>query len=265
MQPSDDPTNAPFADATAKVGALPRRPLSELERAIGYRFKKRDYLVNALVHKSYLHEVPDFPLGSNERLEFLGDAVIGFIVSIDLFKSYPDVQEGRLSALRGVLVRLSTLADVGRGIDLGDYLYMSHGEEAAGGRSRTTNIGRAVEALVGAVYLDGGLRAARKVWHRILGSRSIEELQAVLRADYKSQLQQYTQAVLRQTPAYRLVAATGPDHAKEFHMEVRVGDRALARGVGKNKQLAEQAAAAMALRLLIGDQDGQDGDEKSVP
>ncbi len=252
---AEDEDIQPSAKAPPRAGALPRRPLAELEQAIGYKFTSRDNLVNALVHRSYLHEVPDFPLGSNERLEFLGDAVIGFIVSSDLFKSHPGMPEGRLSALRGALVRLSTLAEIGRAINLGDFLYMSHGEEAAGGRSRTTNIGRAVEALVGAVYLDGGLRAAQKVWHRMAGRRSIEELQQVLSADYKSQLQHYSQAILRQTPTYRLLATTGPDHAKEFHVEVSVGDRPLARGVGRNKQVAEQEAAAMALRLLTGEQE----------
>lgn len=235
----------------AREGALPARPLSELQEAIGYTFIDTEYLKNALVHKSYLHEVPDFPLGSNERLEFLGDAILGFMVSDDLYRTYPGVPEGTLTAWRGALVRLSTLAEVAQPIKLGEYLYMSRGEESAGGRTRGSNMGRAVEALLGAIYLDGGLDATTAVWHRILGPRSIEQFQEVLRGDYKSQLQQFTQAAMKMTPSYRLSESTGPDHARVFKVEAVVGERVLAAGVGKNKQLAEQAAARSALTLLI--------------
>lgn len=231
-------------------GALPRRSLSELEEKIGYSFSNRDYLVNALIHKSYLHEVPDFALGPNERLEFLGDSVLGFIASSDLFKSQPDMSEGQLSSLRGALVRLNTLAELAVPLNLGEYLFMSHGEEAAGGRTRDTNMGRAIEALLGAVYMDGGLEPTIHVWHRIMGDRSIEQLQEVLRADFKSQLQQFTQAHLKATPEYHIVGTIGPDHAKQFQVEVRVGERVLGSGVGKNKQIAEQAAARAALSEL---------------
>jgi len=231
-------------------GAFPVRPLSDLEEAIGYRFANQSLLQNALVHKSYLHEVTDAPISSNERLEFLGDAVLGMIVSSDLFVSYPDVPEGRLSALRGALVRLNTLAEIAAPIDLGDFLYMSHGEEAAGGRKRGSNLGRALEALLGAVYLDGGLEGVKIVWHRLSGERTLEQLQAVLSTDYKSQLQQLTQAQSRQTPRYHLTQTTGPDHAREFHVEVVVGDQVLATGAGRNKQIAEQEAAKAALASL---------------
>ncbi len=234
-------------------GAPPRRPHAELEEAIGYTFNNKDYLDNALVHKSYLHAVPDFYLGSNERLEFLGDSILGFIVSSDLFKAYPDVDEGQLTAWRGALVRLNTLAEVAVPLQLGEYLYMSRGEEAAGGRARATNMARAVEALLGAVYLDGGVEAAAGVWRRILGERSVEQLQEVLRGDYKSQLQRVTQANLKLTPVYRLVETTGPDHAKQFRVEVLAGERVLASGVGHNKQIAEQAAAQEAFNLLQAD------------
>lgn len=238
----------------ANQGALPRRPLSELEEKLGYSFGKPEHLINALVHKSYLHEVQDFALGSNERLEFLGDAVLGFMVSSDLFKSQPDMSEGQLSSLRGALVRLNTLAELAAPLQLGEYLYMSHGEEAAGGRTRGTNMGRAIEAILGAVYLDGGLSPTVAVWHRIMADHSLEQLQQVLRADYKSQLQQFTQAHLKATPEYRIVATSGPDHAKQFHVEVRAGNRVLAEGMGRNKQIAEQAAAKTALANLMNDE-----------
>src|SRR5207253_9918647 len=135
--------------------------------------------------------------------EFLGDAVLGLIVSTDLFTSHPDESEGELTALRGALVRKNTLAEVGAPLRLGDFLYMSRGEEAAGGRTRASNLAHAVEAILGAVYLDGGLRAAVRVWRRILGKQSDERLQEILREDYKSQLQHFTQAHLKLTPAYR--------------------------------------------------------------
>jgi ribonuclease-3 len=231
-------------------GALPLRPLYELEDVLGYKFKESRHLSTALAHKSYLHDVPDFPLGSNERLEFLGDAVLGVIVSSDLFLTHPDVPEGQLSALRGALVRLNTLAEIAEPLDLGEFMYMSRGEEAAGGRHRGSTMGRAVEAVLGAVYVDGGLDAAASVWHRIVGERGLEQLQEVLRADYKSLLQQHTQANMKETPLYRLVDATGPDHAKEFKVEVLAGERVLASGVGRNKQVAEQAAAKQALDML---------------
>jgi len=255
---SDTPLNTPTDTTTAvhNVGALPRRPLAELEAAIGYMFNNPAFLTNALVHKSYLHELPDTPITSNERLEFLGDAALGLIVSADLFTSYPDVPEGRLSALRGALVRLNTLAEIAAPILLGEYLYMSHGEEAAGGRSRPSNLGHALEALLGAVYIDGGLDAASSVWHRVSGERTLEQLQQVLSTDYKSQLQQVTQAEWRETPRYYLTGTSGPDHAKQFHVEVRIGERTLATGAGRNKQIAEQAAAQAALNGIISEELG---------
>ncbi len=231
-------------------GALPRRALVELESAIGYASQNAEYLTNALVHKSYMHEVSDTPLTSNERLEFLGDAALGLIASADLFLLYPDVPEGRLSALRGALVRLNTLAEIAAPIELGEYLYMSHGEEAAGGRTRPSNLGRALEALLGAVYLDGGLLAAEGVWHRVGGERTLEQLEEVLSADYKSELQQVTQAESRETPRYRLTGTSGPEHDKQFHVVVTVGERTLASGTGRNKQIAEQSAAQAALAVL---------------
>lgn len=247
---SDTLLDTPTETASRPAGAFPRRPLAELEDAIGYAFSNSAYLTNALVHKSYLHEVTDTDLPSNERLEFLGDAALGLIVSADLFRSYPDVPEGRLSALRGALVRLNTLAEIAAPISLGEYLYMSHGEEAAGGRTRPSNLGRALEALLGAVYLDGGLDAATAVWHQVSGERTLEQLQQVLSTDYKSQLQQVTQAEWRETPRYRLTGTSGPDHSKQFHMEVAIGERILASGTGRNKQIAEQAAAEAALSAL---------------
>jgi ribonuclease-3 len=237
-------------------GAGPRRPLAALQESLGYAFQNEDLLRNALTHKSYLHAVPDVPFGSNERLEFLGDSVLGFIVSTDLFLANPDTAEGQLTTWRGALVRLTTLAKVAEPIELGEYMYMSRGEESAGGRARGTNLGRATEAVLGAVYLDGGMDTARDVWHTILGESGLEHIEQTLRTDYKTQLQQYTQAIMHITPQYRLVDTSGPDHAKLFQVAVYTGDRELARGMGTKKQSAEQAAADAALQRLRDERDG---------
>lgn len=257
-EPQDAQQSAPAVQSRAE-GAGPRRPLEALQESLGYPFKDEDLLRNALTHKSYLHAVPDWPFGSNERLEFLGDSVLGFIVSTDLFLANPDTAEGQLTTWRGALVRLTTLSKVAEPLDLGEYMYMSRGEESAGGRARGTNLGRAVEAVLGAVYLDGGMDAARAVWHAILGESGLEHIEQTLRADYKTQLQQYTQAVMHVTPSYRLVDTTGPDHAKLFQVAVFAGDRELARGMGTNKQSAEQAAAEAALQLLREEAAGPEG------
>ncbi len=231
-------------------GASPKRPLADLEKAIGYKFTNEDLLRAALVHKSFLHDVPGFTLGSNERLEFLGDAVLDMVVSANLFLAHPDLPEGQLSSLRGALVRLSTLAEIATPIELGQYLYMSRGEEASGGRERLSNTGRAVEAVLGAVYLDGGLEAAAGVWKQLGGERGLEQLELVLREDYKSKLQQFAQAEMRVTPSYSIVGTSGPEHDKTFRVEVYAGSRVLASGEGRNKQAAEQAAAKEALTAL---------------
>jgi ribonuclease-3 len=249
----DAPNDASDAATPSRVeGAVPRRPISLLEDLLGYRFTDPSYLNNALVHKSYLHALPDLPNGSNERLEFLGDSVLGFIVSADLYRAYPSTDEGQLTAWRGALVRLTTLAQVAEPIELGEYLYMSRGEEVSGGRVRSTNLGRAIEAILGAVYLDGGIDATRQVWHTLLGEGEVISslIAEVLHADYKTRLQQFTQAHLKLTPSYRLVETSGPDHAKQFHVEAIAGERVLGAGDGSNKQLAEQAAAETALALL---------------
>lgn len=231
-------------------GAVPRRAFSELEEKISYHFHAEDYLRNAMVHKSYLHAVPDLPSGSNERLEFLGDSILGFIVSSELYLAFPNSSEGELTAWRGALVRLTTLAKVAEPLQLGEYMYMSRGEEVSGGRTRGTNLGRAIEALLGAVYLDSGVEATRQVWHKILGEGGSERIEEVLRGDYKTQLQQFMQAHLKLTPLYRLAETTGPAHARQFKVEVMAGDRTLASGFGSNKQLAEQMAAETALSIL---------------
>jgi ribonuclease-3 len=225
-------------------------PLADLEAALGYTFKDPTLLQRALVHRSYLHDVPDFALGSNERLEFLGDAVLGFLVARWLYLRHPDKPEGELTTLRGALVRLTRLSVWAGMIDLGAYLYMSRGEEVQGGRGRDTITGRAFEALLGALYLDGGQRVVERVLRHFLAATSEREIAAVLSGDYKSQLQREVQARFKVPPAYRLAETSGPAHQRLFRIGVWAGEILLGEGAGTNKRQAEQAAAQAGLARL---------------
>ncbi|MGB2695551.1 MAG: ribonuclease III [Dehalococcoidia bacterium] len=223
--------------------------LDDVEKRLGARFKNRDYLREALTHSSYLNENPDGALESNERLEFLGDAVLGLVVAHDLFAAHPELQEGKLTELRTHLVRRDTIAEAARRLGLGDDLLLGRGEDAGGGRSRPTNLAHVYEAVVGAIYLDRGLAAARRFVRRSLKpefARAAEQAPP----DPKSRLQEVTQSKSQQTPTYRLVRAEGPDHERRFTVEVIVGDRTLGTGSGSSKQEAEKAAANNALERM---------------
>ncbi|HMA37447.1 MAG TPA: ribonuclease III [Chloroflexia bacterium] len=239
------------APAGGRVAGAPGAPGAALQVTLGYQFKQPDLLRAALIHRSYLHDVPEGTEQSNERLEFLGDAVLGFLVARWLYERYPDKPEGDLTILRGALVRLSQLSTWGTALDLGHYVYLSKGEETHGGRERATIIGRAMEALLGAIYLDGGLRAVDRVLRRFLATTSESSLAAVLTADYKSQLQREVQARFKGAPPqYRLVDTTGPAHEREFTVAAWAGEHLLGQGVGRSKQQAEQAAARTGLQTL---------------
>ncbi|HWQ28966.1 MAG TPA: ribonuclease III [Dehalococcoidia bacterium] len=224
--------------------------LSDLERAIGVRFKNRGLLRQALVHTSYVNENPGLDLGSNERLEFLGDAVLGLVIGKLLYQDFPDVDEGRLTELRAHLVRRDTLARAAARLRLGEYLRLGRGEEAAGGRDRPTNLAHAFEALVGAVYLDQGLDTVERFVHEALGPELATVRERRVPADPKSQLQEYVQSHWQITPTYRTVRIEGPDHARRFTVEVSVGGEVLGAGEGRSKQQAEKAAARVALEAL---------------
>lgn len=224
--------------------------LVALQEALGVSFSDLSLLEQAIVHSSYVNENSSFTSGSNERFEFLGDAILGFIVAEKLIQDFPDLAEGELTKLRSVLVRRDTLAHVARTIRLGDYLYLGKGEETSGGRHKSANLAGVLEAVVAAVFLDQGLAVTRNLVLKVLD----EELQGVIRqsieVDYKSQLQELIQSRYRSTPAYRLVEAMGPDHDKRFTVEVIAGDAVLGRGSGKSKKLAETEAARSALEQL---------------
>jgi ribonuclease-3 len=230
----------------------PKTPQA-LQKALGLEFRNQALLEEALVHRSYLNEAPELEIESNERMEFLGDAVLGIVISDKLFKDYPALSEGHLSQLRAMLVRWDTLAEVAGRISLGDYLILGRGEEISGGRERPSNLAGAIEALIGAVFLDGGLARARKLILTLLEPELEKVAAGAVTVDSKSQLQHEVQARWHEIPRYRLVSSVGPDHDKTFTVEVLVRSEVLGRGEGRNKKQAELAAAQRALDTLAAD------------
>ncbi len=220
----------------------------ELEEALGVRFRDAGLLRLALVHGSYLNENPGEGLDSNERLEYLGDAVLGMAVAEELYAVNPGWPEGKLTQARAALVQESTLAEAARDIGLGEMLRMGKGEEAGGGRERPSNLSAGLEAVVGAVFLDQGYKAAREVVLRVLGDRLSSLDEAEMSANPKSALQEAVQAEGLPSPTYRIVHEEGADHDRLFVAEVTVGGEVAGRGEGKRKSLAEQSAAVEALR-----------------
>jgi len=224
--------------------------LEELGTALGVTFKDKSLLTRALTHRSYLNENSDLPYLDNERLEFLGDALLDFIAAEFLYQRFPEMPEGDLTSLRAALVKGDTLARFALDLGLPQYLLMSRGEEAARGRERAPLLAGAFEALIGALYLDQGLSAAREFILCFLPAES-ERVHALrLDRDAKSMLQELSQGKLQVTPLYRLVETRGPDHAKDFTIAVILNDIEYGRGTGRNKQTAEQEAARVALENL---------------
>jgi ribonuclease-3 len=221
-----------------------------LQAALGYEFRDPALLRTALTHRSYLHDVGEDAAQSNERLEFLGDAVLGFLVTRRLYRRYPQHAEGQLTRMRGDLVRLERLTAWGHALDLGRYLYLSKGDDAHGGRDGARVIGRAMEALIGAVYVDGGLRAADALLGRLMSLTPDTATTAETSPDYKSGLQHEVQSRLKQQPEYRLLDVSGPDHDRRFTVEVWAGGHLLGQGAGRNKRQAEQAAAQAGLAAV---------------
>ncbi|MCC9077174.1 ribonuclease III [Litorilinea aerophila] len=225
--------------------------LSEFEERHHLHFNDKQLLQQAFVHRSYLNEAPDDEvLEDNERLEFLGDAILGFIVSEELFRRFPEQREGDLTNLRAALVRRETLARLAERLDLGDYLLLGHGEDESGGRQRSAILCATFEALVGAIYLEHGIDVAR---HFVL-SQMEDELALLQEGDYgkdpKSRLQEWAQEVFGAAPRYKVVDSEGPDHARIFTIQVSILQHPWGVGRGHSKQEASQAAAAMALHRI---------------
>ena len=222
--------------------------IKELETAIGYRFRNISLLQNALAHSSYANERWHNSLMSNERLEFLGDSILGMVVADHLYKTFPDRPEGELTRMRADMVCEHSLALVAEMIGLGGHLLLGKGEEQGGGRGRESILADAVESVIAACYLDGGMEAARSFVERfVLVNVPVTRLH---NADYKTALQEQVQQKRNQTLLYTLVGESGPDHDKQFQVELSLNGKVIGRGVGSSKKRAEQDAARMALENL---------------
>jgi ribonuclease-3 len=224
--------------------------LDSLQDILGVTFEDVTHLQQSLVHRSYLNEADDHPLSSNERLEFLGDALLGHVVAERLYYEFPEFSEGDLTKVRSALVRTETLARIARSLNLGDYLFLGKGEAESGGRHRQRNLACALEAVIGAVFVDQGFNAARGFILRILGEELEQAAAERLQMDPKSRLQEVVQGERQLTPVYRTDEVSGPDHDRVFVVDVFAGETFLGRGSGKSKRAAEQEAAVAALKTL---------------
>ena len=223
--------------------------IKDLEAAIGYRFHNITLLQNALTHSSYANERWHNSLLSNERLEFLGDSILGMLVAEYLYRTFPDRPEGELTRMRADMVCEKTLANVANRIHLGDHLLLGHGEEQSGGRSRDSILADAVESVIAASFLDGGLDAALKfIKTFILVEVPVTQLHNV---DYKTRLQELVQQKKNQVLTYCLLGETGPDHDKEFAVSVSLNGEIVGKGSGRSKKRAEQDAARAAMKALF--------------
>jgi ribonuclease-3 len=222
----------------------------ELEKILGVEFDDKSLLKRALTHRSYLNEHPDFAFEDNERLEFLGDAVLDFLTGEYLYHRFPELAEGPLTNLRSSLVRREALAQFAEQVGMGHYLLLGHGEAASGGRHRPANLCATFEAVVGALYLDQGIQAVRDFVEPLIGPEVIRILEEQLDKDDKSRLQELAQGKLHCTPHYSTIDESGPDHAKVFTVQVSICGTVYGQGSGHSKQQAAQAAAQQALERL---------------
>ncbi|KKR32221.1 MAG: Ribonuclease 3, partial [Candidatus Gottesmanbacteria bacterium GW2011_GWC2_39_8] len=212
----------------------------------GVKFKDEDLIRKAFIHRSYLNEAKE-TMESNERLEFLGDSILSFLVSSYLYKEFPDKPEGELTNLRSAIVKTKTLALISQKLELGKYLYLSRGEEEGGGRNNTSLLADTFEAFIGAIFLDSGIEEPRKILNQFLFPLLGDILENKLYKDAKSSFQEEVQEKTRISPVYKVMKEEGPDHAKKFTVGVYVGDKLYGTGDGRNKQEAEQEAARSAL------------------
>ena len=222
--------------------------IKDLEVAIGYRFQNITVLQNALTHSSYANERWHDSLKCNERLEFLGDAVLGMVVAEHLYCNYPDRPEGELTRMRADMVCETALAAAANKVELGKHMLLGNGEEQGGGRTRPSILADAFESVIAAAFLDGGMAAAKSIIERfILTNVPVKKLQ---NQDYKTELQELVQKKRNQTITYELVSESGPDHDKSFTVELRLNGKVVGRGTGSSKKRAEQDAARAALETL---------------
>jgi ribonuclease-3 len=226
--------------------SLPDMTFEELEQTLKVHFSDKTLLKQAFVHRSYLNESKEFAQ-SNERLEFLGDAVLSLITSEYLYRTYPKYPEGILTNIRSTLVKTQSLSDVATTLQLGDLLLLSRGEESSGGRRNTSLLADCFEAFLGSLFLDQGIGAVTAVLEATLFPKTATIIETKSYVDYKSLLQELTQSVNKVSPTYKVAKSEGPDHDKTFWVDVVVAQNVIGSGKGKSKQEAEQNAAAHAL------------------
>jgi len=228
-----------------------KKNLSEFEKKINVNFKNKGLLHQALIHRSYLNENPKFYLKHNERLEFLGDAVLELVVTEFLYKEYPDKSEGELTNLRASLVNSQMLSKLAFELDLDEYIYLSKGEaqENSNGKARRYILANAVEALIGSIYLDQDYKKAKKIIEKYFLVKLPEILEKKTYIDPKSKFQEVAQEKEKITPSYKVLEESGPDHAKHFQMGIYLGKELIASGEGESKQEAQVNAAKEALRV----------------
>lgn len=221
----------------------------DLQKTTGITFKNMNLLKQAFVHRSYLNENKELT-SSNERMEFLGDAILSFLTSHFLYESYPDFPEGTLTNIRSSLVKTTSLGAIAETLEFGELLFLSRGEEESGGRKNTSLLADTFEAFLGAVFLDQGIDAVKKFLNTHLFGHTRDIISKRSYVDFKSLLQEIVQEKSRISPTYRVNKTEGPDHAKTFWVDALVGDNVLGKGSGKSKQEAEQQAAASALEKV---------------
>jgi len=227
--------------------------LTAVQQVLGVSFNDPSLLWQALIHGSFSNENPTLAPVTNERLEFLGDAVLDLVVATRLYLDFPHFSEGEMTRFRAVLVRRDTLARIARGIGLGNYLYLGKGEDTSGGRNKAANLAGTLEAVIGAIYLDQGLETVTTFIRRLFDVELAKAVSKRSDANYKSELQELLQAREQRTPSYHVVETSGPDHDKKFTVEVRLGDTELGKGSGNSKKAAETAAAETVLKRLLDD------------
>jgi len=220
------------------------KTIETLEKKLGYEFKDKKLIIEALTHKSYKQPY------DNERLEFLGDAVLDLVVGEYLFRKFQNSDEGKLSKIRASLVNETGFDKLARALSLGDYILLSNAEDNNGGREKSSLLSNAFEAIMGAVYLEAGLKTVQEIAIKLIEANHKEISLDSLFRDFKTTLQELTQARFGITPEYKVIASRGPDHKKEFEVAVYIEDKEYARAIGKSKKIAQQEAAKLAVDIL---------------
>jgi ribonuclease III len=224
--------------------------IKKLEKNIGYEFKNKELLIAAITHRSYSYELNGKTGCDNEKLEFLGDTVLNFVITDLIYKRNPGYTEGELSKLRASLIKEHTLAQIAKQLDLGRFLLLGKGEELTGGREKPSLLSNAYEAVLAAIFLDSGFRAVYKTIKKHFSDSVFDVSLIQFNIDYKSQVQEESHRIFKTLPQYKLIKKSGPDHKQMFHVELTINKKPISEGTGSSKKEAEQSAAKKALGIL---------------